>query len=213
MSSSAPIDVTFDFRTDARGRDPDSHSPRLREYHQRLWSKPLPTGEIFKFSRSKPGVYLHHRSERGEYSLSSDSVIPTFVGHKRLDHLTTQIPEHELEEFQRTSYTMGGMMIFPSNRVDRKPTINGARGINAKIRDRFDLALECIRRHYDGGTSPLACTLERYREFFALFSDFPGYVEFFLLQDLAASDFSGVKCFMPFTGFDDSPVPTSIGAF
>lgn len=36
------IDTAFDFRTDTPpGRDPDSHSPTLRRYHQLLWSKPL----------------------------------------------------------------------------------------------------------------------------------------------------------------------------
>lgn len=35
------IDTAFDFRTDtAPGKDPDSHSPTLRRYHQLLWSKP-----------------------------------------------------------------------------------------------------------------------------------------------------------------------------
>lgn len=41
------IDVAFDFRTDAGGKDPDSHSPTLRRYHRLLWSKPLPSGEPF----------------------------------------------------------------------------------------------------------------------------------------------------------------------
>lgn len=44
--------------------------------------------------------------------------------------------------------------------------------------DRFDLTLECIRRHYLNMDSPLAPTLSRYTKFFALFGDFPGYVSF-----------------------------------
>lgn len=47
--------------------------------------------------------------------------------------------------------------------------------------DRFDLTLECIRRHYLGQRSPLGETLARYRDFFALFEDFSGYVEFFMV--------------------------------
>ncbi|WP_113903400.1 DUF6994 family protein [Brevibacterium celere] len=35
-------------------------------------------------------------------------------------------------------------------------TINGARGLHPRIVDRFDLTLECIRRHYRGEPSPLA---------------------------------------------------------
>jgi hypothetical protein len=32
----------------------------------------------------------------------------------------------------------------------------------------------------------------RYRDFFALFESFRGYVDFFLLQDLVTDDYSGV---------------------
>lgn len=39
------IDITFDFRSDARGRDPDAYSPTLNAYHKILWSKELPNGE------------------------------------------------------------------------------------------------------------------------------------------------------------------------
>jgi hypothetical protein len=39
-----PIDIAFDFRTDSDGKDPDTHSPTLRQYHKRLWSKALPRG-------------------------------------------------------------------------------------------------------------------------------------------------------------------------
>ena len=46
-------------------------------------------------------------------------------------------------------------------KIDGKMTINGARGFNAKIRDRFDLTLECIRRHYRNEDSPLTDVLGR----------------------------------------------------
>ncbi len=39
------IDTSFDFRTDASGKDPDAYSPTLRQYHKLLWSKALPSGE------------------------------------------------------------------------------------------------------------------------------------------------------------------------
>src|ERR1700737_4473316 len=101
------VDVTFDFRTDTPpGKDPDARSPPLRRYHQQLWSKPLPTGGVFELVTTTPRVYLHHRSERGEFVLSSDSVIPTFAGHARLAHLTGQLPPQELAQFQSISYTM-----------------------------------------------------------------------------------------------------------
>ena len=61
--------------------------------------------------------------------------------------------------------------------------------------------MECIRRQYLGETSPLAEVLSRYGDFFALFEDFEGYVDFFLLQDLVSDGLSSVRFFMPYAGF------------
>jgi len=85
-------------------------------------------------------------------------------------------------------YTAGSTIVFPGNKIDNKMTINGARGLHPRLADRFDLTLECIRLHYRGLPSPLAKPLLRYKEFLALFEDFSGYVEFFLLQDLVKED-------------------------
>src|SRR5919106_292969 len=41
------IDTSFDFRTDASGKDPDACSPTLRQCHKLLWSKALPDGRLF----------------------------------------------------------------------------------------------------------------------------------------------------------------------
>lgn len=201
------IDTAFDFRTDASGKDADSFSPTLRVYHRSLWSKPLPCGRSFELSDGVAGAYLHHRSELGEFMLASDSVIPTFTRWTSMKHIIGLFPEVENESFRAASYTIGGMMIFPANKVDGKQTINGARGFNRKISDRFDLTLECIRRHYAGQASPLGDVLERYASFFALFRDFRGYVDFFLLQDLVTEDCSAVRFFMDFDNFASPSAP------
>ena len=78
------IDVTFDFRDDSAGGDPDTDSPTLRRYHQLLWSKPLPNGVHFVLDATTPYAYLHHRSDLGEYYLASDSVIATFIRWVRM---------------------------------------------------------------------------------------------------------------------------------
>ena len=200
------IDTAYDFRTDAAGKDPDSYSPTLRRYHRLLWSRALPCGRIFNLTDTVPGAYLHHRSELGEFSLSSDSVIPSFTRWKSLKHIIDLFSEEENEGFRAIGYTIGGMMLFPANRIDGKQTINGARGFTRTIADRFDLTLECIRRHYLGKESPLSATLARYADFFALFVDFDGYVEFFMLQDLVSED-GQVRFFMPFQNFDPPSVP------
>ena len=62
--------------------------------------------------------------------------------------------------------------------------------------------MECIRRHYSDEPSPLDEVLARYADFFRLFRDFRGYVEFFLLQDLVTEDCSAVRFFAPFEDFE-----------
>ena len=208
------IDTSFDFRDDTPpGRDPDSHSPTLRTYHRILWSKPLPDGSPFDLVETTPGVYLHHCSPRGEFFLGSDSAIPTFTREPRLADILRPVPGDGLAAFYRSSYTIGGMMVFPGNCIGRRMTINGARGFHPRIKDRFDLTVECIRRHYVGEGSPLSGTIERYSDFFALFLDFRGYAEFFLLQDLVSDDGSRVEFFLPFDDFRTSPLPGSTEAY
>ncbi len=197
------IDTTFDFRRDTpAGKDPDTHSKTLRQYHKALWSKRLPGGEYFELDDK-----LHHRSALGEFCLSSDALIPTFKWSRDIQEL---IPAEELEAFNAIGYTIGGMMVFPANQIDGKQTINQKRGCASEIKDRFDLTLECIRRHYSVEWSPLADVLARYRDFFDLFVNFQGYVEFFLLQDLVSEDFSEVKISLPFDEFQGSPVPAGV---
>lgn len=208
------IDITFDFRSDTPpGRDPDALSPTLRNYHKFLWSKALPNGTVFDLSDATPGVYLHHRSQLGEFRLSSDSFVQSFTRWKSLRHIIELFPETENEAFRTAGYTIGGMIVFPATIVDGKQTINGARGFNRAIADRMDLTLECIRRHYLGQNSPLGDTLLRYADFFALFENFRGYVDFFLLQDMVTSDYSDVKFFMPFFDFATPAVPQDADSY
>lgn len=206
------IDVGFDFRRDTlEGKDPDTHSKILRRYHQLLWSKSLPSGEVFELEEY--GRYLRYRSTRFGATglvLSSDAVIPTFRWNDQIKRLISQ---EELDDFNAKGYTIGGMMIFPAEQIERKWTINQARGCKKEIRDRFDLTLEYIRRHYVGEPSPLSEVLTRYAAFFDLFKGFRGYVEFFLLQDLVASDCSRVKLAPLFDNFRSSPIPDTTEAY
>lgn len=209
MASNGLIDITFDFRADTPpGKDPDKYSTTLRRYHKQLWSKPLPNGAVFELLDTTPRVYLHHHSQLGEFWLASDAVIPTFRKEARISHILEQMPE-ELRTFEDLGYTIGGMMIFPGNQIDRKMTINSQRGCHPRIKDRFDLTVECIRLYYLGERSPLFETLDRYADFFALFKDFQGYVEFFLLQDLVTEGSAAVRFFTPFREFAPWPVPAS----
>ena len=208
------IDITFDFRSDTPpGKDPDALSPTLRSYHKFLWTKPLPNGVLFELDDTKSNVYLYHQSEIGEFFLSSDSAIHTFSRWASMAHIINQLKQGEAEEFRRVSYSMGGMIIFPANRIEEKNTINVARGFHPLIKDRIDLTVECIRRYYKNEKSPLSEVLTRYADFFAIFSDFKGYVEFFLLQDLVTEDFSSIKFFITFEDFKTPVVPKTLDAY
>ena len=213
MPSRHDIDTTFDFRTDAGGKDPDIHSPTLRQYHRLLWSKPLPNGTLFALEDLGTKGYLRHQSSLGEFLLSSDTVLRTFSEHWKMQHIITQIPQVEREEALQRGYTMGGMMLFPAVKIDGKQTINQARGMHPKIEDRFDLTLECIRCHYVGVASPLSDPLTRYKAFLALFGNFRGYVDFFLLQDLVTPDYSTIRFWAPFHDFTTSALPADIDAY
>ncbi|MFD0981158.1 DUF6994 family protein [Tropicimonas aquimaris] len=208
------IDTTFDVYSDTpSGRDPDSHSQTLRRFHRVLWSKPLPGGSKFDLTDQHPKTYLYHSSALGEFHLSSDSIGHTYRHVREMAAIVEQVPEEELSRFFTACSTIGAYIVFPSRRIDNKPTINGARGLHRKIRDRFDLTLECIRRHYLGEVSPLTETLERYAGFFELFETFEGYVDFFLLQDLLLAKGGAVGFFLPFDGFDAPPLPSDLEAY
>ena len=72
------IDITFDMFSDTpEGKDPDTWSPTLREYHQTLWNKRLPNGKIFSLDLETRQL-LHHRSQLGEFYLSSDCNFPLY---------------------------------------------------------------------------------------------------------------------------------------
>lgn len=207
------IDVSYDFQTDAGGKDPDIHSATLRRYHKFLWTKPLPCGRVFTLDDQHPGAYLYHSSDLGEFFLSSDSAIATFIRYKRMSHIIALLDPEESNSFFNLAYTIGGMIIFPANKIDGKATINGARGFSGKIADRLDLTLECIRRSYLGLQNPLASTFDRYKRFFDLFGDFIGYVEFFALQDLIDPSCERVEFFLPFDDFNSSPLPTNVETY
>lgn len=82
-SRPADIDVRFDVPEDAGSGDADISSPTLRKCPRLLWRKALASDAMFELSESTPGVYLHHRSELGEFFVTGDTVSTGF--RKRLE--------------------------------------------------------------------------------------------------------------------------------
>ena len=198
------IDITFDFQTDTRkGKDPDSDSKTLRSYQQLLWSKTLPNGEMMQLEIEKG--FLKWK----DMWFGSDSITASFL-HYRFplkEYVEQNIPD--FSEFKRNywhrTYTIGGEIIFPMVRW----SMNQARGFSVKICDRWDLTLECIRRYYAGEPSPLDKALDNSCEFFKLFVDFKGYVDFFLLQDCVDNEYN-VKFWLNTPLFESMPMPKNM---
>ncbi len=205
------IDTTYNVYTDAKGGDPDSTSPTLRAYHKILWSKPLPNGQILELDSKKSGAYLYHQSQLGTFNLGSDAITHSYRNQTRKQWLIKQIP-NEVNELFDIGSTIGAYTLFPKNKIDNKFTINQARGVNSLIDDRFDLTLECIRLFYRGQQSPLYDTFKRYQDFFDLFEDFDGYINFFLLNDLIDEN-QKIKFYLPFDHFKTKPTFEDIDAY
>lgn len=218
------IDTTFDFTTDTPhywdnfwegedslgvgGNDPDTLSKTLRRYHQILWSRELPNGEIMELSASKGTDYLVWK----EYRFGSDSIAASFRYKKyksMLQKIEQALPDYKgfVEDFLRQAYTIGGEIIFPKR---RSGSINQNRGCNPQIRDRWDLTLECIRKYYLNESSPLYDTLKNEKAFFDLFVDFKGYVDFFFLEDCVSSDYQSVNLWLGNGEFTYNPLPETV---
>lgn len=180
------IDVDFcfyddpDFVTDA-----DRDSRILRRWHQLLWSKPLPNGHRIALEPELGTSCLVY----GGIRVSSDTIATTHSNYRRLGatRLWESLAETERTTYDRSFYTIGGSIIFPT----RPQSLNQRRGSESTIADRFDLTLECIRQHYCGpADNPLADVLRLDGEYLGLFGageeGFNTFVQFFHLQDLVA---------------------------
>ena len=220
---------------DCGDKDPDQHSPRLRSCHQRLWSYRSLAGlddeRSLVLERRGNGLIdtglgmSFFGLDKGLY-LTSDRAMPTWWRWRGTATLRKDPALMErILAANPVLDNIGGIIMWPGWQVGG-PTMNQARGFGAKakatIGDRLDLTLECIRRAYtgdfDGDRNPLGSTLSRYWEFFELFSDFDGYVKFWLLEDLVTEDAKRVKFLMEgdISSYDFShrrPQPTSVDSY
>ncbi len=183
--------------------DPDVYSPSMRSTHQKMWSKMLPNGEEMKLEQGadKNYQYLFWK----DFRFGADSIVNMYFHHKGVQvYLTEDVKkvlmqcfgkgnvwEDFVKDYLKKTYTIGGNIIFPKN---------GGNSINPRryglLKDRFDLALECIRRYYAKEESPMSAVLEANGAFFELFCSFRGYVDFFYLQDLVTEDYGAVRYFI-----------------
>lgn len=200
------IDIWFDARIDSNGKDPDSASKTLKAYHQLLWSKTLPNGQMMQLEIDKG--YLRWN----DIWFGCDSITASFLHYrfpmkKYVEENISNFAQFK-EDYWHKTYTIGGSIIFPMH----KWSMNQARGCSVKVCDRWDLTLECIRRFYAGDSTPLDTALNKDRNFFDLFIDFKGYVDFFLLQDCVDKDYN-VKFNLDTPCFINMPMPKNIDEY
>lgn len=217
------IDTSLDFTLDSPGYwegfwdnnggmgagscDPDLESKALQYYHHILWSKKLPCGSYMELKCGEGCNYLTW----DKYRFGSDSIIVSFR-HQRnkilINEVSNKLTDYKkfVEDYLHKSYTIGGFIIFPKH----KYSINQCRGIHPLIGDRWDLTLECIRKFYIGEKSPLFKALNRDKDFFELFVDFKGFVDYFFLQDCVSHDYSTVDIWMGKGDFSENPYPKTV---
>ncbi|MFK5636201.1 DUF6994 family protein, partial [Ornithinimicrobium sp. LYQ103] len=179
------IDPDLDFASYyGDGGDPDQTCERLYRWHQALSSRQVEGVGPFEIEVTYDYAYAYayglrlRTADGATFRLGSDGIIPTWSTSGWTSRFTPDLVaeiEQDTDDFFRIASTIGGYVLFPRNGEGQTgQTINQARGVHRQIADRFDLTLECIRRHYldPRMDSPLADRLNYYRDFFALFRDF-----------------------------------------
>lgn len=201
------IDIKFDVRSDSKGKDPDCASATLKAYHQMLWSKPLPNGKVMELT-TKNCSYLRWN----DMYFGSDSIIVSFMHgrYKQRQLVIDSIPNFKeyREDYLRKACTIAGYIVFPKHRR----SMNQEKGCCRKISDRLDLTLECIRRFYASESSPLDKVIEMDKEFYKLFVDFKGYVDFFFLQDCVDENYN-VKFWLDTPLWVSDPMPDTVESY
>lgn len=222
----AIIDVSFDFTTDTPkywdnyweknyllgcpNGDPDSKSKTLQLYHKILYSRTLPNGEKMDLQIGSGANYLSWK----DFRFGSDSIIVSFRYNryrKMIEQVANSLPNYHdyMENYIHKSYTLGGEIIFPK----KQGGINQSRGCNPYIKDRWDLTLECIRKFYLNEDSPLYYVLLQNKDFFDLFVDFKGFIDFFYLQDCVSDDYSHINFWLENGTFEKYPLPKTVDEY
>ena len=224
MEKKTNFEVNFDFTTDVDGfweefwsnpdglghvtskNDPDSQSKKLQEYHLLVWNKRIFNNELQARSDINGNLYFSYK----ELNLSSDSIINSYRYKSLVFNLKEEMKKKGenyksfQEEYIKKSYNIGGMIIFPKH----PNSLNQKRGMHNKIRDRFDLTLECIRRYYEQSKNynPLQDVLQADEKYYNFFGSFKGFIDTFFLQDWV-DKYYRVKFMLDFDNFQTSPLP------
>jgi len=180
-----------------RGSNPNTDSETLRKYHRLLWNRELPNGQLMEleWGGSDNRLFLWNGMK-----FASEYLTTAFIGRWSdspfqgvLDAVVDSTPDYRsyVEGYLHDFNTIGGFVILPVQLIGlrRVFTMKSRKPLHG----RWDLMLECIRRHYAGEDNLLSDACRRDIEFLNLFVDFEGYVQFFYLQDCLDSATGKVK--------------------
>ncbi|MBO6288788.1 MAG: hypothetical protein J6N45_00490 [Alphaproteobacteria bacterium] len=172
--------------------DPDVNSYNLYEAHIRVWNiqhKKFNIKDIKRNGRCRCEII----TEDEQVILGSDSIMSIYwhrtYGNmpeimKKISQTKSNYKEF-IKEYLKKANTIGGFILFPRH----ANSINQRRG-RKPFDDRFDLALECIRRSFMNESfssyNPLFNISAEDKDFFRMFGEgkagFEKYAEFFCLN-------------------------------
>lgn len=207
------IDTTFDFRTDTPPgprSDPDAHSPTLAAYHQHLWSKALPDGRPLELCIRLSGrehVLTDTVGTTDNMSFKSDTIHPTYDWDATIRAVRDEVDQDVIAELDHLTHTIGATMLWPP--ATNGQSINQARGLHRRIRDRFDLTVICVDRHYRNEPHPLSSTFDNYRDYFDLFASFDGWIDFWHLHDMVDTNRQPIEFPPSSNNFTANPIPAT----
>lgn len=162
----------------------------------------MPSKDTYALTQPAPPRsrnYLGFSSSGGDFVCGSDAITNSYTRWGKpvtLVNAIASLNHDQRSRYLNPQYTIGSAMIWPVRTKDQ-PTMNQARGTRQLVADRMDLTLECIRLHYRDETwNPLSDVISAYKDFFDLFDDFKGFVDFFHFQDLVTPDYENVEFYL-----------------
>jgi len=147
-------------------------------------------------------LWLDDKNRENSYTMTSD-----FIGPSRAHARDVGILGKDVGEYLRNTRIIGGHMLWPAqywinNRKeqvlkgnDEIGTINTQRGNNGFC-DRIDCTLHDLKNYYIYKNEKtldkprLFAAFDKYDEWLTIFGDFPGFVNFFFLNDFCDEDYN-----------------------
>ncbi|MBU3135573.1 hypothetical protein KPL39_04755 [Clostridium gasigenes] len=181
-------------------KDPDKFSKKLYEYHKELWNgRNIQNTNNLCLELDEDG-YGGYCLWLNKIKITSDYIGPSTYWANNIGIL-----DEEIGEYLKSTRTIGGHLIWPCKSVHtgewifnkktkqmekEKKSINTARGGEKGFYDRIDLTLLDLKNWYECRPCKLKIFFDTNKEWLNIFKSFPGFIEFFLLQDFVDKNYN-----------------------